>query len=50
LVFLYFSEDTFNAAGRRKFQCLDHGTQVLANFDIFAATGSLHKAIQKNST
>jgi len=49
-VFLYFSEDTFNAAGRRKFNVSINGTQVLANFDIFAAPEVCTRRFRRTST
>ncbi len=45
---LYFAEINFTAAGQREFNVLINGSQVLANFDIFANTGAANKAIQQN--
>jgi hypothetical protein len=38
-------EFTFNAAGQRIFNVKINGVQVLTNYDIFAATGGMDKAI-----
>ncbi|MDB6123616.1 MAG: hypothetical protein JWQ71_2609 [Pedosphaera sp.] len=40
---LHFAEIYWNAAGQRVFHVLINGTQVLTNFDIFAATGAIYK-------
>jgi uncharacterized protein DUF4038/malectin (di-glucose binding ER protein)/collagenase-like protein with putative collagen-binding domain len=49
---LHFTEDwpADNSAGARKVTVNMNGVQVLAPFDIFAATGALHKAIVKDFT
>ena len=39
-VTLHFAELYFNAAGQRQFNASINGTQVLTNFDIFAAAGN----------
>jgi hypothetical protein len=44
---LHFVERFFTAAGGRKFNVAINGTQVLTDFDIFAATGAKNKAIVK---
>jgi beta-galactosidase len=41
---LHFAEIYYNAAGIRVFNVFINGTQVLSNFDIFAATGAMDKA------
>jgi hypothetical protein len=41
---LHFAEIAYNAAGIRVFNVFINGTQVLTNFDIFAATGAKNKA------
>lgn|GEM_PF-3051184 len=45
---LHFAEIFFNAAGRREFNVLINGTQVLTNFDVFAAAGGEDVAIVKS--
>ena len=45
---LHFAETYFTAAGDREFNVLINGTQVLTNFDIFAATGGENMAIIKS--
>ncbi len=42
---LHFSENFFTAAGQRVFNVSINGTQVLTNFDIFAAAGAQNKAV-----
>ncbi|HVZ74177.1 MAG TPA: malectin domain-containing carbohydrate-binding protein [Polyangia bacterium] len=42
---LHFCETYFTTAGSRKFNVSINGTQVLAAYDIFAATGAKNKAI-----
>jgi beta-glucanase (GH16 family) len=42
---LHEAEIYFNAANSRKFNVTINGTQVLTNFDIFAAAGSQNKAV-----
>jgi beta-glucanase (GH16 family) len=42
---LHFAEIYWTAAGKREFNVLINGTQVLTNFDIFAATGGENIAI-----
>ncbi len=41
---LHFAEIYYNSTSIRVFNVLINGTQVLANFDIFAATGAMNKA------
>ncbi len=41
---LHFAEYYWTAVGQRKFNVSINGTQVLTNFDIIAAVGSLNKA------
>jgi hypothetical protein len=45
---LHFAESSFNSVGAREFNVLINGTQVLTNFDIFAATGGENMAILKS--
>jgi len=45
---LWFTEDFDTAAGQREENVVINGTQVLTAFDIFAATGAQHKAIEKS--
>jgi fibronectin type 3 domain-containing protein len=47
---LHFAEFFHTAAGRRKFNVLINGTQVLTNFDIFAAAGVEFRAIVQTFT
>jgi hypothetical protein len=42
---LHFSEDYWSSAGQRIFDVTINGTQVLTNFDIFAAAGGMDTAI-----
>ncbi len=42
---LHFAETYFSSSGSRVFNVSINGTQVLANFDIFAATAAKNKAI-----
>ena len=45
LLRLHFAETYFSSAGKRIFNVSIDGTQVLTNFDIYAATGAQNKAI-----
>ncbi|HLF25876.1 MAG TPA: S8 family serine peptidase [Anaerolineae bacterium] len=45
MVRLHFAEISFNAANQRKFNVSINGTQVLTNFDVFAAAGAKNKAV-----
>jgi hypothetical protein len=47
---LHFAETFWTAAGSRIFNVSINGTQVLTNFDIFAATGAKNKAIVEQFT
>ena len=47
---LHFAETFFSTAGSRTFNVSINGTQVLTNFDIFAAAGAQNKAIIKQFT
>jgi len=47
---LHFAEIYYNAAGIRVFNVFINGIQVLANFDIFAATGVMNKATVREFT
>ena len=49
-VTLYFAEIYWTASGKRQFNVLINGNQVLTNFDIFASTGAEDKAIQQQFT
>jgi hypothetical protein len=47
---LHFAETFFSTAGSRTFNVSINGTQVLANFDIFATAGAKNKAIVEQFT
>ena len=47
---LHFAEIYWSAAGKRQFNVLINGTQVLTNFDVFAAAGGENIAIVKSFT
>ena len=47
---LDFAEIYFTSAGQRSFNVSINGTQVLTNFDIFAAAGGANKAIAQSFT
>ena len=47
---LHFAETFFSSAGSRTFDVSINGTQVLTNFDIFAATGAKNKAVIEQFT
>ncbi len=47
---LHFAEIAYNAAGVRVFNVSINGTQVLQNFDIFAAAGAEYKAVVREFT
>jgi hypothetical protein len=47
---LHFAETYFSAAGSRTFHVSINGTQVLTNFDIFAAAGAKNKAVIEQFT
>jgi hypothetical protein len=47
---LHFAETFFTTAGSRTFNVSINGAQVLANFDIFAASGAQNKAIIEQFT
>ncbi len=49
-VYLHFAEIYWNSAGSRQFNVLINGTQVLTNFDIFAAAGGKDIAVVKSFT
>jgi trimeric autotransporter adhesin len=46
-VTLYFEEHYWSGAGKREFNVIINGSQVLTNFDIFAAAGGQYIAIQR---
>ena len=47
---LHFAETFFTTSGSRVFNVSINGTQVLTNFDIFAAAGAANKAVIKEFT
>jgi glucan endo-1,3-alpha-glucosidase len=47
LVRLHFAELSFTGAGQRIFNVALNGTNVLSNFDVFAAAGAQNKAVVK---
>jgi hypothetical protein len=47
---LHFAEIFWTAAGKRVFSVTINGTQVLTNFDIFAAAGVANKAVVEQFT
>jgi hypothetical protein len=47
---LHFAETFFSSAGSRTFNVSINGTQVLTNFDVFAAAGAKNKAVVKQFT
>lgn len=47
---LHFAEFRYTAIGQRQFNVSINGTQVLANFDIFASAGTSNKAVVKEFT
>jgi hypothetical protein len=47
---LHFAETFWNSAGSRLFNVSVNGTQVLTNFDIFAAAGAMNKAVIEQFT
>ncbi len=47
---LHFAETYFSAAGSRTFNVSINGTQVLTNFDVFAAAGAKNKAVIEQFT
>ncbi|PYX90080.1 MAG: hypothetical protein DMG67_13520 [Acidobacteria bacterium] len=47
---LHFAETFWTAAGQRVFNVSINGTQVLANFDIFATAGAMNKAVIRQFT
>lgn len=46
-VALYFVENYATAAGQRRFNVGINGTQVLSNFDVYAAAGARRKAVER---
>jgi hypothetical protein len=46
-VTLYFEEHYWTAAGKREFNVIVNGSQVLTNFDIFATAGGQYIAVQR---
>ena len=42
---MHFAESAWTAAGKRQFNVLVNGEQVLTNFDIFATAGAQNKAV-----
>jgi hypothetical protein len=47
---LHFAEVFGTAAGKRRFNVSINGTQVLTNFDIFAAACAMNKAVIQQFT
>jgi hypothetical protein len=47
---LHFAETFWSSAGSRVFNVSINGTQVLTNFDIFAAAGAMNKAVIEQFT
>jgi malectin (di-glucose binding ER protein)/PQQ enzyme-like repeat protein len=47
---LHFAETFFTTAGSRTFNVIINGTQVLSNFDIFAAAGAQNRAVIEQYT
>ncbi|HTC93915.1 MAG TPA: malectin domain-containing carbohydrate-binding protein [Terriglobales bacterium] len=47
---LHFAETFWTAAAKRVFNVSINGTQVLTNFDIFAAAGAMNKAVIRQFT
>jgi hypothetical protein len=47
---LHFAETFFSTAGSRVFNVSINGTQVLMNFDVFAAAGAQNKAVARQFT
>ncbi|HVH85557.1 MAG TPA: malectin domain-containing carbohydrate-binding protein [Terriglobales bacterium] len=45
LLRLHFVENTFTAAGKRLFNVVINGEQVLSSFDIYATAGAMSKAV-----
>jgi hypothetical protein len=50
MVRLHFAETFFSTAGSRTFNVSINGTQVLTNFDVFAAAGAKNKAVIEQFT
>ena len=48
IVRLHFAETFFSSPSQREFNVAINGTQVLTNFDIFAAAGAANKAVVRN--
>ncbi len=47
---LHFAENTFGAPGKRLFNVIVNGDQVLTDFDIFATAGAMSKAVVESFT
>jgi beta-glucanase (GH16 family) len=47
---LHFAENTFTAPGKRLFNVIVNGQQVLTDFDIFATSGAMSKAVVQSFT
>ena len=47
---LHFAENTFAAPGKRLFNVILNGDQVLTDFDIFATAGAMSKAVVESFT
>jgi hypothetical protein len=49
-VTLYFVENYVTGTAKREFNVLINGTQVLTNYDVYAAAGGQFKAVEKSFT
>ena len=49
-VTLYFVEHFWSAAGKRLFDVIINGNEVLASFDVFASAGGQFIAVQRRFT
>lgn len=49
-VTLYFVENYVTGSGQREFNVLINGTQVLTNYDVYAAAGGQFKAVERSFT
>ncbi|MGO9433874.1 MAG: malectin domain-containing carbohydrate-binding protein [Terracidiphilus sp.] len=49
-VTLYFVENYVTGTGQREFNVSINGTQVLTNYDVYAAAGGQYKAVEKSFT
>ena len=49
-VTLYFVENYVTGSGQREFNVLINGTQVLTNYDVYAAAGGQFNAVERSFT